>query len=217
MILISSMGGCASTSLIGWFSHRIECNCSINSEGISRKGPGSNFKGLKHRIKPPDADDKYLLKVNSFNRTDIKYGPIERAILLYDNPCNIIPSLFNRQIASGHAMAITGKRPPHANNLDEFINAGVDSFGFQDQFRNWSNLHDKKPYKRMLVDFSQLWDYLDIVLDFLGAKDDLSKFPRKLKRKSSFDNLRPEQQTGLLNIYNKLADDMNKCPPVIVI
>jgi len=217
MILISSMGGCASTSLISWFSRRIECNCLINSEGLSSRGAGSNPKGLKHRIKPPDITDKYLLKENSFNRTDINYGPVERALFLYDNPCNIVPSLFNRRIASGHAMAITGKRPPHANDINSFISDGVDSFGFYDQFRNWSNLSDKKPYKRMLVSFSQLWNYLDVVLEFVGAEDELSSFPPKIKRKSSFDMLKPAQQNTLLNIYNKLGDDMNKLPAIIVI
>ena len=69
----------------------------------------------------------------------------------------------------------------------------------------------------MLVSFSQLWNYLDVVLEFVGAEDELSSFPPKIKRKSSFDMLKPAQQNTLLNIYNKLGDDMNKLPAIIVI
>ena len=216
MILISSMGGCGSTNMLNWFSARLPCNCPYNSEGLTSCGPGSNHKGLKHRIRPPVASDPYLLSENSYNRTDLNYGPIEKALFLYDNPLNVIPSLFNRRIAGGHAVALTGKRPPHGNVMESFVNENVDSFQFYDQFRNWTNFNDTRPYKRMLVNFSYLWEYIDVVLDFLGIGSEVGAFLPKRERGSSFDKLTNEQQICLANIYNKLADDMNKFPRVVV-
>ena len=217
MKVISSMGGCASTSLLFWFKKYLDCNCPINSEGLIKAGPGSNSKGLKHRIEPPQTDDLYLFKENSFNRTDLNYAPIECAIFFYDSPLNIIPSLFNRRIAGGHAMAITGNRPPHLNSLDAFVNHGQDTFGFYDQFANWTDTRNQRTYKRMLVNASFMWDHLDIILGFLGIPHTKSQFPQKRQRQTSFDSLDIQQRTGLTRIYNTLIDDMSNFPDVVVI
>lgn len=218
MILISSMGGCASTSLISWFSTRIECNCLVNSEGISRRGPGSNPKGLKHRITPPLQTDKYLLAENSFDRTDLNYGPIERALFLYDSPYAMVTSLFRRNIAGGHAMAITGKRPSHNNTLETFLNKQEDSFGFYRQFDNWSNPAEHRDYKRLLVSFSALWDNLEYIIGFLGLdKTHLAKFLKKRERKDRFSELSVDSRKKMMFIYKELDDRMKKFPNVVVI
>lgn len=217
MKVISSMGGCASTSLLFWFKKYLDCNCPINSEGLTKSGPGANSKGLKHRIEPPHNDDAYLLKQNSFNRTDLNYGPIECAVFFYDSPLNIVPSLFNRKIAGGHAVAITGTRPDHLNSLDNFVNHGKDTFGFYEQFTNWSDAQNQRTYKRMIVSASAMWDHLDIILGFLGIQHTKNQFPSKRPRRTSFDELSNQQQSGLLNIYNNLVNDMNKFPDVVVI
>ena len=153
MILITSMGGCASTSVIGWSSRRIKCNCPLNSEGLVKAGAGSNPRGLKHRSSPPNQSDEYLRKENSFNRDDINSGPISRAVFLYDNPHSMILSLFRRSIAMGHAMAVTGKKPPHSNDLQTFLDVGEDTFGFMEQFNNWTNKNLSCGYPRLLVKF----------------------------------------------------------------
>lgn len=195
MIIVSSMGGCGSTSFIAWFRRHIDCNCPYNSEGLPNPGPGANVKGLKHRIKPPDESDKYL--------PDGK--KIERALFLYDSPYDIIPSLFRRRIAVGHAVAITGKRPTHENNLDDFITLGKDSFGFNEQFQNWSNPSIKKSYQRLIVRSSRIWSHLDVIGEFLAISEDSMKaFPQKHLRKSSFTALSLSQSDGIKHIYGNL-------------
>lgn len=210
MILITSMGGCASTSFIGWTSKRIECNCPLNSEGISQKGPGANPRGLKHRIKPPIQSDEYLNIQNSFNRSDINAGPIKRSIFLYDSPYNMVLSLFRRNIAMGHAMAVTGKRPPHANNLDQFLNQGVDSFQFNKQFENWTNKNTGCEYPRLLVKFESLWDNLDYLFGYMGIPEsEIKHFIRKNTRVNRMSELSDEQKRKLYAIYSDLDTKMN--------
>ena len=204
MIIITSMGGCASTSNLFWFKNKIKCNCPINSEGLTRSGPGANHKGFKHRIEPPLQTDMYLLPENSYNRTDLNYGEIEKILFIYDSPFNIVPSLFNRKIALGHAIAITGTRPTHLNSLDSFIEQEVDSFQFESQFDNWMNPSIKRNYPRMLVNFSNWWEHLDDILDFLNIKNFKNEFPQKRERTTSFDVLNPNQKNGLLKIYGNL-------------
>lgn len=217
MIIITSMGGCASTSNLFWFKSRITCNCPINSEGLSRSGPGANAKGLKHRVEPPNVDDKYLKPENNYNRSDLNYGDISKALFVYDSPLNIVPSLFNRKIASGHAMAITGKRPNHANSLDKFVEEKTDSFSLEVQYDNWSDTNVKRPYPRMLVNFSYWWDHLSEILDFLEIPDQEEKFPKKRNRNTSFDTLTNEQKSGLLNIYSSLDNKIKNSKSLRII
>lgn len=204
MILITSMGGCGSTSNLFWFKSRIHCNCPINSEGLRRTGPGANPKGLKHRIEPPEQSDPYLFSENSFHRDDLNYGSIEKALFVYDSAFNIVPSLFNRNIASGHAIAITGKRPTHGNSLDKFVELQEDSFELEKQYDNWSDENIKRPYERMLVNFSYWWEHLDEILEFLDILDEKNKFPKKRNRSTSYENLSDTQKVGLSTIYKTL-------------
>ena len=112
----------------------------------------SNPKGFKHRITPPESDDKYLLKENSFNRDDLNYGNINRAMFIYDDPINIVPSLFNRKIATGHAIAVSGKRPTHNNSIEKFLDLKIDSFELNQQWNNWSDINNKRNTKDCLYD-----------------------------------------------------------------
>lgn len=218
MKLISSMGGCASTSLIHWFSRRCECNCPVNSEGIRRKGPGANKRGLKHRITPPLNDDPYLLKENSYNRTNINFGKIDRAVYFYDSPFAVTLSLFRRRLAMGHAIAIHGKRPPHKNDLDTFLDLGVDSFKFNEKFENWTDENNKREYKRLIVSFSSLWENADYILEFLNIdKSNLKNFPKKRNRENRFDSLESNKQKKLKKIYGELDDKMKSYPGIVVI
>jgi hypothetical protein len=212
------MGGCASTSLIKWFSDRCECNCPINSEGLRGKGPGANPKGLKHRQIPPGDDDKYLLRENSFDRKEINEGPITRALFLYDSPYAMVPSLFRRRIAMGHIKAITGKRPNHNNNIADFLDKQEDSFGFYKQFDNWSSGEVKRDYKRLLVHFSAVWEYADYIFEFLGVDESsFSGFMKKRKRVDRFAKLEPSSQKKLMAIYGDLDEKMKNFPRVVVI
>jgi hypothetical protein len=218
MILISSMGGCASTSLIGWFSKRTQCNCFLNSEGLRRRGPGANSNGLKHRKIPPRLNDKYLLRKNSFNRSEINNGPIEKALFLYDTPYVMVPSLFGRRIASGHSKAITGKRPPHNNTLEDFLDRGEDSFEFYEQFDAWTNYGVKRRYRRLVVKFDAIWDYTDYILEFLDIdKKHLKEFPKKRNRKNRHEKLDDISWNKLSDIYKELDDRMKQFPKVAVI
>jgi hypothetical protein len=196
MIAITSMGGCGSTEFIHWFSRHIDCNCSMNSEGLPGPGPGANPKGLKHRIRPPSPTDPYLPPGKT----------IEKSLFLFDSPYSIIPSLFRRQIAVGHAIAITGSRPDHDNDLDRFLNEGIDSFAFGEQFAQWSDeTHDTCPYPRMLARASNIWAHLPEVFAFFELASDLrTSFPRRKDRESSFERLSPAQQAGLREIYADL-------------
>ena len=145
------MGATASTNLINWFSQRLHTNCAFNSEGLSQVGPGSNPNGLKHRLVPPLPDDPYL-QIG---------GRISRAMFIWDSPYQIIPSLFSRRIAEGHAIAITGKCPEHGNELDDFVVLRQDSFRFYNQFFSWTNM--PACYPRLIVKFPALWANLDEV------------------------------------------------------
>ena len=218
MILISSTGGSASTSLMGWFSRRCDCNCPVNSEGIRRKGPGSNPKGLKHRCEPPHESDPYLLRKNSFDRTNVSEGPITRALFVYDTPFAVIPSLFRRRIANGHLRAMTGNKPPHENTIDSFLNYGQDTFHLYKQFENWTNYNETRTYKRMLVNFSHLWEYIDYILEFLEIDEShLKNFPKKRKRVNRFNELDINQQQKLSKIYGTLDQKMQDYPKLVVI
>ena len=218
MIVITSMGGCASTSFIGWASNKIKCNCPLNSEGIQKAGPGSNPKGLKHRISPPKQCDLYLKKQSSFNRDDLNEGPIDRAVFLYDNPYNMTLSLFRRSIAMGHAMAVTGKKPKHLNQLSNFLDENVDSFGFYDQFENWTKPDNDINYPRLLINFNSLWDNIDFLLGYLGIDLAYKKsFLRKRDRVNRMNDLTVSEQSKLRGIYGRLDADMKKLPGIKII
>lgn len=193
------MGGCGSTGFIAWASRRLDCNCPLNSEGLPAPGPGSNVKGLKHRISPPLLDDPYL--------PDGKR--IEKCIFLFDSPFQIIPSLFRRRIAVGHAIAITGQCPKHNNDIDRFLEAGTDSFGFDKQFKQWSESRATE-YPILLVRSSEIWSHLSEVLEFLELSPAQKKaFPPKRERNSSFENFSAGQQTRMMEIYGGLDAKIN--------
>lgn len=218
MILITSMGGCASTSFIGWASRKIDCNCPLNSEGISKAGPGSNPKGLKHRISPPTQSDPFLSRKNSFNRTDLCEGPISRAVFLYDNPYSMVLSLFRRNIAMGHAMAVTGKRATHRNQLSNFLDEGVDSFKMNEQFDNWINPSLNLSYTRLLINFNSLWDNLEYILGYMGIDPKhKNSFLRKHNRVNRMDSLSEHDKSRLISLYGSLEQTMNKLPGAMVI
>ena len=212
------MGGCASTSFIGWASRKIDCNCPLNSEGISKAGPGSNPKGLKHRITPPSQFDLFLKKENSFNRSDLCEGPISRAVFLYDNPYSMVLSLFRRNIAMGHAMAVTGKRATHRNELSNFLDEGDDSFKMNEQFNNWINPNLNLGYPRLLINFNSLWDNLEYILGYMGIDPKhKNSFLRKHERVNRMDSLAEHDKSRLINLYGSLEQTMNKLPGVMVI
>jgi|TARA_B110000495_G_scaffold92536_1_gene79910 hypothetical protein len=218
MILITSMGGCASTSFIGWASSKIECNCPLNSEGIRNSGPGSNPKGLKHRISPPRQSDSYLSRQNSFDRTDLTEGPISRAVFLYDNPYSMVLSLFRRNIAMGHAMAVTGKRATHRNELSNFLNEGVDSFKMNEQFDNWVNPSLNLSYPRLLINFNSMWDNIEYILGYMGVDPKhKNNFLRNQGRVNRMDSLSEHDKSRLIDLYGSLHQKMNKLPGVMVI
>lgn len=206
--VISSMGGTGSTSFIHWFGKRIDTNCHMNSEGLPKRGPGSNPKGLKHRKNPPRQNDPYLPSPNS----------IKRSVFITDTPYNIIPSLFRRRIASGHAKAITGSRPNHNNDLEAFLTEGIDSFCFSEQFESWINHKNERGYKRLIIRFPYIWTYLEEILNFLEIpKSELEKFPAEKQRKSSFEGLPEESKDKFKNIYSDLDEKINNTPNLIII
>lgn len=218
MILITSMGGCASTSFIGWSSRKVKCNCPLNSEGIRSAGPGSNPKGLKHRITPPSQDDLFLKRANSFNRTDLNEGPIERAVFLYDNPYSMVLSLFRRNIAMGHAMAVTGKRATHRNELSNFLNEGKDTFGMIQQFENWTSPSKNQGYQRLLINFDHLWDNVDLLFGFMGIDPVHKKtFMRKRERVNRMQSLSKFDKDRLRSLYQSLDEQMKQLPGAMII
>jgi len=218
MILITSMGGCASTSFIAWSKNRVKCNCPLNSEGLRRGGPGSNPKGLKHRKAPPLQNDPYLFRKNSFDRTDLNEGPISRAVFLYDNPYNMTLSLFRRNIAGGHAMAVTGKRPSHANQLSTFLELKEDSFHFHDQFKSWSQKTVDVDYPILMVNFNSMWENIDHILGFMGIDMSHKKaFLRKNERQDRFATLDQNERDILVDMYGGLNATMNQFSGVQIV
>lgn len=218
MILITSMGGCASTSFIGWASRKIECNCPLNSEGIREAGPGSNPKGLKHRITPPKQSDPYLKRENSFDRTDLNEGPIERAVFLYDNPYSMVLSLFRRNIAMGHAIAVTGKRATHKNQLSNFLDESKDTFGMIKQFENWTNPNKGHGYPRLLINFNSMWDNIDLLFGYMGIDPTYkNSFIRKRDRVNRMDNLNDFDKHRLTCMYEGLDTHMKELPGAMII
>ena len=206
--VISSMGGTGSTSFIHWFGKRIDVNCYMNSEGLPKRGPGANPKGLKHRKAPPRQNDPYLPNLNA----------IKNSLFITDTPYNIIPSLFRRRIASGHAKAISGVRPSHENNLESFLSCGEDSFCFAEQFENWTDHNNERGYKRLIIRFPYIWNYLSEIFDFLEIpRSEMDKFPTKKQRKSSFESLPEEDKEKFTSIYSSLDEKINNTPNLIVI
>lgn len=206
--LISSMGGTASTSLIGWCAGRTATNCPQNSEGLPAPGPGANPRGLKHRISPPRADDPYLPSG----------AAIKGAVFLFDSPYRVVPSLFRRRIAEGHAIAITGNDPGHHNDLDAFAKAGTDSFGFHDQFHNWTTV--SAPYPRLIVRFDALWDFVPELLEFLEIDAVHARtfiLDSRGLRRSSFEGMSPTQREALKAVYAELHARMLEYPDLNLI
>ena len=159
-----------------------------------------------------------MLKENSFNRDDLNYGNINRAMFIYDDPINIVPSLFNRKIATGHAIAVSGKRPTHNNSIEKFLDLKIDSFELNQQWNNWSDINNKREYKRLLIRFSSFWENLDLIFKFLEIDEEhINRFPPKRERKSSFNKLSNEYQTNIANIYSELSDKIKKHPDFIII
>lgn len=202
------MGGCGSTELIAWVAQHIECNCPMNSEGLPKPGPGSNWKGLKHRMRPPAVDDQYLPHGKS----------IDRGLFLFDSPYRIIPSLFRRKIAVGHAIAITGARPRHENDLDRFLEDGVDSFGFLEQFSSWCGMSDRPGYPCMLLKASSIWSHTSELLAFLGVPTRAAvSFPAERQRQSSFAQLSDFQKEKMRSIYAALNERVTSTHDIQVI
>lgn len=216
MLLISSMGGCASTMIVNWFSKRTECNCPRNSEGLVEPGAGGNQLGLKHRIIPPLENDVPMHR----DRVGESSGSekITRAIFIFEDPRVISLSLFERKIASGHALAITGTRPNHNNQLDRFLQEGIDSFRFSEQFANWSNAEIQRPYFRMLVRGSQFWDLLPVILSFAGLPENYqAEFPPKRARANRYDELDTKDKDRLDEIYRNLSSSIEGYPDCVII
>lgn len=216
MLLISSMGGCASTMITNWFSKRTECNCPRNSEGLIEPGPGGNSLGLKHRISPPLADDIPIHPDLSDESCGLRR--IDRAIFLFEDPRAIALSLFSRKIAVGHALAITGKKPDHKNQLDRFLEEGVDSFRFLEQFDSWSDSEVRRSYFRMLIRGSRFWDYLPVILSFAGLPEEYkSEFPARKDRPNRYDDLGEEERARLDEVYGALYSKIEEFPDCVVV
>tara|TARA_B100000676_G_C17919761_1_gene754799 strand:+ start:80 stop:475 length:396 start_codon:yes stop_codon:yes gene_type:complete len=123
----------------------------------------------------------------------------------------MVLSLFRRKIAMGHAMAVTGKKPPHGNDLNRFLETNHDTFGFFDQFENWSNPDIQPGYPRLLVNFDSLWDNLDYILGYMGIDTKYKGgFLRKNDRVNRMDGLSVSDKQKLRNIYAPLETSMNK-------
>ena len=208
LTLISSMGATASTNFIGWCARRLETNCQYNSEGLPAPGPGANPKGLKHRISPPSSDDPYVPRG----------AIIKRAVFIFDSPYNIIPSLFNRRIAHGHAIAITGKNPGHNNDIGRFADQNNDSFGFHEQFFNWTVASTS--YSRLIVRFDAIWDFVPEILEFLEIGMDQKAYflpDRRVQRKSSLRDISCGQRRAIKSIYADLHTRIMEYPDLNLI
>lgn len=217
MLVIASMGACASTMILDWFSKRTNCNCSRNSEGLIAPGPGGNHQGLKHRIAPPRGGD--IPRHASLTEESVHaHRRITRAIFLFDDPRAIVLSLFDRGIAAGHAQAITGKMPEHQNELDRFLAAGTDSFQFSAQFENWANPEIQRPYFRMLVRGSEFWNYLPVILPFTGLPEEMcAEFPGRRERADRFGSLDENDRNRLNEIYSPLVSRIESFPNCVVV
>ena len=113
----------------------------------------------------------------------------------------------------GHAMAVTGNKPSHLNNLESFLERGEDTFGFYDQFKNWSDKNMNCEYERVLVKFDSLWENLDYLFGYMGIPKTESRFflrkQERVNRTHWWSN--PEAMHSSMHSFFKAAPVSQDC------
>lgn len=174
-IYVCSAGGCATTLLINFIQHNTDYYFVTNN--IKDKD------GLKHKAYPHK---------NICNK----------AIYLFGNPMNTAISLIGRW-RSRASVKITGLQfPPNVISLEDFVRNGIDYYGFERQYHNWSTMYSGYPI--MLVKYENMWDNLETIFSYIGIdKSKIKKFPKKRRRKSDWTEKPDHIRKDLLNMYGK--------------
>jgi len=149
---------------------------------------------------------------------------VDRVVLLVADPRETVLSLFRR----GYSDAMPAKLASHhrtpreysqfvADNrrslsFEAFLEAGVDSFGFEQHWNDWSCRTHPRP--TMIVRYEHIPEALPSLLEFLGLPGHLlSEFPAWTPRQSSLEQLSTLERTRLHHIYGDLANRIAAEPP----
>jgi len=236
MIVVNSFGGGATTVFINHFNkHGLDIPTKgkdlwrSTSEKTGYKNPyGFNVQNLayvfKHSQSPPPIK---FLKENGSSAS------INRAVYLFSDPIDAVISFFARRLkvvpppggigaldrywALKHAHNLGGCWESVSPDWDlaDYLLAGEELFCLKAHFHNWTQA--RRDYPILLVRYETLWDHLEIIHKFMGLGDQpevLKSFPKRKKRFSKLDNLKPEYQEKLYKMYGKLRNKINDFPDI---
>ena len=185
-LVITSFGGCATTTLLRYFS------TLYNTNSISDQD------GLKHLPFPPI----------SFNK-NLKF------IYLYGDPRQTVASIFRRNFQHVHSiklqqgMKVTSTKSyvPSSDSIEKYASNGIDNFHLQNHFQNWYYNYTSF-HPTLFIRYESLWQNIDAISNFLNIPMDLlDNFPEKKERQSELSETAIK---GLNQIYGDFHSKLLK-------
>jgi len=190
-LIVVSFGGVGTTFLIEFLANYFKLNHP------------NDHDGLKHTHLPPISINKAL-----------------KVLYIYGDPREAIISLFRRGYHSMHSKKMmrfipNTKAIPEDWSLSDYLNSGKDRFGFENHFNNW--YHKYQVYNTAYIKYDYLWEQSNLkrLFDFLGLPySQISRFPKRLPRKSKFDNLNTEEDRKINMMYGEFAKKLSIMPQI---
>lgn len=183
-IIVASYGGVGTTFLVEFLSKFKNINRADDSDGI------------KHSILPPISRDKKM-----------------KFLYIYGDPQLAAISLFRRNFHHVHSTKILGFankriRPiPRNMTLDDYANNGVDKFLFREHFYNWYSKYLVHP--TFFIKYDKLHENIEALFEFLEIpKEYINDFPKFKKRSSSINDVSPETQNKIYNMYGDFNNEI---------
>ena len=234
MIVVNSFGGAATTIFINHFkSYGIDIPVKgedlwlQTSERTGYKNPyGIAVQNLayvfKHSQSPPP---------ENFSKRNGTPQSVNRAVYLFSDPVDAVISFFMRRfkaLAPPKGIGTPDKywALKHAHNiggcwedfdpdwdLADYLSIERDLFCLKHHFDNWTKAD--REYPILLVRYESMWNHLEMIHKFMGFSDHpeaLKNFPQEKERTSTLENLKPEYQKKILNLYGNLRDEINDFP-----
>ena len=85
----------------------------------------------------------------------------------------------------------------------------------EEQFDNWVNKDVSYPI--ILIKYEKIFDYLDVLFDFLGLdKNYIKEFPKKRENRSESIKLNKNLQKSFEGIYSKLCSKIESMPDYLI-
>ena len=143
----------------------------------------------------------------------------ERVVYLYSNPVSAVKSFYrkdneDKKFIKEHCrnLRVNAQPPP---TLSEYARGGKDDFKLYDHFRLF--VKENNSYDILLVRFENVWENLDVILQYMGLNKKLrSQFPPKKVRKGDLIELSDDDLNKLEAIYHKMNVELDKYPNVFL-